>query len=66
MVALSDKVSDTENIGQFVMTWECYCQILFDTGIIKNVELVEYRLKGPTGYQKNTLSVIRRTKIQPK
>ena len=31
----------------------------------KNVELVEYRLKGPMGYQKNTLSVIRRTKIWP-
>jgi hypothetical protein len=28
--------------------------------------LVEYRSTGPTGYKKYTLSVIRRTKIQPK
>ncbi len=26
MDALSDKVSDKEDIGHFVMTWECYTQ----------------------------------------
>ncbi len=39
--------------------------LLNDGAYRKNVELVEYRLKGTMSYQKNTLSVISRTKIQP-
>ncbi len=27
--AFFDKVSDTEDIPHFVMTWECYCLLFF-------------------------------------